>query len=109
MTERQSLPKKRWREEEKTEVARRYGNGESVAQIARDFGCTERAVAKVAYRLGVTRPECKPKPKPAKRPSTTQKDYDADTSPMDKKDNRMRLLIDERIAWQEEHPKPWYL
>ena len=109
MNERQSLPRKRWSEEEKRAAAKRYGEGESVAQIARDFGCSESAVTKVAFRLGITRPECKPKPKPAKKTSTARKDYDTDTSPMDKKDNRLKLLIDERIAWQEEHPKPWYL
>ena len=27
----------------------------------------------------------------------------------DFEDKRLKKLVDERIAWQNEHPKPWYL
>lgn len=87
---------KRWTDEQKKHIAKRYKSGERTSSIAKDYGVSANTIYQLMLRSGVQRDE------PAKngRPPQTAPAND------EQSDRERRQTLKE---YREKNPKPWYL
>ena len=87
---------KRWTDEQKKHIAKRYKTGERPSSIAKDYGVSANTIYQLMLRCGVQREQ------PAKTGRPPQK-----TEPADEKTEKERKKA--LKEYREQHPKPWYL